>query len=287
MSLGILLPVRAMSKTFLFKVRLVLVIFAVALFSAGIGIGGGTLLVSILVSVFGFDFKTAASTSLATIIPISFTGAVGHFLFSPGIPSLNYYYIFVPACVMGTVLGGKLVQRRPNRWLQSLFSLFLLVVSLRILNIFDLPSFVYQGLDRASLGNEWFLMVSVGGCIGVIAVVLGLGCGLLIVPFHVIVTNFDMHEAITLSLTTMFFISVSATLVHRRNKALDIPPLKVLFVPALVGAITGATISSGIPAPVLKKLFGLVLLVAACNYIMYPIAVQVNLFLSSRSYKRI
>ena len=66
---------------FRFDIRLVLLGFFVALFSAGIGIGGGTLLVSILISVFGFYFKAAASTSLATIIPISFIGAVKNYEF--------------------------------------------------------------------------------------------------------------------------------------------------------------------------------------------------------------
>ena len=72
-----------------FDIRLALLGFFVALFSAGIGIGGGTLLVSILMTVFGFDFKKAASTSLSTIIPISFIGSVNYFIFLPEIPQLQ------------------------------------------------------------------------------------------------------------------------------------------------------------------------------------------------------
>ncbi|HDH98710.1 MAG TPA: hypothetical protein ENF70_06235 [Deltaproteobacteria bacterium] len=67
--------------------------FVVALFGAGIGIGGGALLVPILISVFKFDFKKAASTSLATIIPISFIGSISHFVLFPHIPDLRYYFI--------------------------------------------------------------------------------------------------------------------------------------------------------------------------------------------------
>ncbi len=66
-----------------FDTRLVLLGFFVALLSVGIGIGGGTLLVSILMSLFGFDFKKAASASLSTIRPISFIGAVSNFIFLP------------------------------------------------------------------------------------------------------------------------------------------------------------------------------------------------------------
>ncbi|MBW1778838.1 MAG: hypothetical protein JRJ54_14820 [Deltaproteobacteria bacterium] len=77
----------------------------------GIGIGGGTLLVSLLMTIFGFDFKKAASTSLSTIIPISFVGSVSHFIFLPEIPHLQYYfiilfYIYSHMCVWGNI-GGE------------------------------------------------------------------------------------------------------------------------------------------------------------------------------------
>jgi uncharacterized membrane protein YfcA len=85
--------------------RLVSLGFVVALFSVGIGIGGGALLAPILISVFKFDFKKAASTSLATIIPISFIGSISHFVLLPNIPDLRYYFMFIPMCILGAILG--------------------------------------------------------------------------------------------------------------------------------------------------------------------------------------
>jgi len=262
------------SVKFRFDIRLILLGFFVALFSAGIGIGGGTLLVSILMSVFGFDFRKAASTSLATIIPISFIGSVSHFVFLPEIPHLRYYFTFIPACVLGTILGIKIVRKHQNGWFKFAFSLFLIIISLRMLKIFDFPSLIFSGLQSILFTNEWLIIVPIGIFIGIIAVALGIGCGLLIVPFYVIVINLNIHEAITLSLTTMFFLTLSATIINNRFKTLDMIPLKSLFIPALTGAFVGAIISGNLPAPILKIVFGMFLLIIACNYIIQEIAMH-------------
>ncbi|ETR70684.1 MAG: hypothetical protein OMM_03062 [Candidatus Magnetoglobus multicellularis str. Araruama] len=248
--------------------KLVLLGFFVALFSAGIGIGGGTILVSILMSFFGFDFKKAASTSLSTIIPISFIGSLSHFIFLPEILHLRYYVMFIPPCVLGAIFGGRIVQKRQNRGLKIAFSAFLLIISLRMMKIFDFPFLIYSGLHSILFSHEWLLITPIGVLIGIIAVFLGIGCGLLIVPFFVIIINLNIHEAITLSLTTMFFLSLSATIVNNRSKMLNIVSLKSLFIPALTGAVVGAVISSHLPIPILKKLFGMFLFFIACKYIL-------------------
>jgi len=266
-----------------FDTRLVLLGFFVALFSAGIGIGGGTLLVPMLMSVFNFDFKKAASTSLATIIPISFIGSVSHFIFFPEIPHMRYYFVFIPICVLGSILGGRIVQKRQNAWLKFAFSLFLFIISLRMLKIFDFSSLIYSGLNGILFSNEWFLIVPIGILIGIIAVLLGIACGLLIVPFYVIVINLDIHEAIMLSLTTMFFLSLSATIVHNIFKSLNIAPLKSLFIPALTGAVVGAIISSHLPTPILKTLFGMFLFIIACNYIIHKLYSHYKLTVSIKN----
>ncbi len=255
-------------------IKLILLGFLVALFSAGIGIGGGTLLVSILMSVFGFDFKKAAGTSLATIIPISFIGAVSHFAFLSEIPCLKYYFAFIPACVIGSVSGTGIVRKHRNGLFKFVFSLFLMIISLRMLKIFDLPFLVYSELNSILFSNEFLIIIPTGIIIGIIAAALGIGCGLLIVPFYVIVIGLDIHEAITLSLTTMFFLTLSTTVISNKLKMLDTGPLKTLFIPALAGAVVGAIISGYLPALILKKLFGIFLFIMSCNYIIYEIAVN-------------
>jgi len=277
-----------MSKFIKYKLNIGLVLlgFSVALFSAGIGIGGGTLFVSILMLVFRFDFKKSASTSLATIIPISFIGSISHFVLLPNIPHLKYYFMFIPMCIFGTILGGRVVHKQKNRWLKFTFSLFLLIVSLQILNIYDFPSLLYFSLDEILLANETLVIITFGIIIGFIAILLGIGCGLLIVPFYVIIIDLNIHEAISLSLTSMFFLTLSATMIHRRLKTIDITPLKSMLIPALIGAISGAIISSHLPTFMLKQIFGIFLFAIACKYSIQELFSYYNRIKSSINYKR-
>ncbi len=152
-----------------------------------------------------------------------------------------------------------------------------------MLEIFNLTSLMYKGLNGILFSNEWLLIIAVGIAIGIIAVLLGIGCGLLIVPFFVIIVDFNIHEAITLSLTAMFFLTLSSTIIHNKFKTLDITQAKSLFIPALPGAVVGATISSHIPTLILNKLFGVFLFITACSYIVHEIVMHYKSAASAES----
>lgn len=257
-----------------FDLRLSSLGFWVAFLSAGIGIGGGTILVSILHSALGFDFKKAARISLATIVPITFIGSISHFISYSGEFPLKYYVAFIPACILGALGGGKMLPRLQNRWLTLAFGAFLLLVGLRMLKLFDFPSLIYIGMDGAFF-QQCLVIIPTGMALGFIGASLGVGCGLLIVPLFVIVIGFDIYQAITLSLTTMFFMTISTTFINNRQslKAMELNPAKSLLIPALGGGILGAVISSHLPADVLKNIFGSFMLVMACYIIASEIAI--------------
>ena len=240
--------------------------FFVAFFSAGVGVGGGTIFVSAFISVFKFDFKRAAGISLATIIPITFVGSISHLFFFSNSPSYKYFLIFIPMCIIGTIIGSKYIHNWNNKWLKSVFAIFLLIASLRILKFVDFPFLIFSSLSEISFTHEAAFIMVFGIIIGIIATWLGVGCGLLIVPFFVIVMDFSMHQAICLSLTTMFFLTVSATLMHHKLANLDFKPFKVLFLPSLAGAVAGSAISGLLPSFFLKQIFGIILALIAFSY---------------------
>ena len=251
------------------KIKLILLGFFVALSSTGIGIGGGIIFVSAFISVFKFDFKRAAGLSLATIIPITFVGGVSHLFFFSTPPAFKYFLIFIPMCILGTLIGSTYLHKWNNQWLKWVFTLFLLVSSLRILKFVDFPFLLFSNLNNISWAHEAIFIMAFGVLIGIIATWMGIGCGLLIVPFFVIVMNFNMHQAICLSLTTMFFLATSATFQRHKLARLDFNSYRVMFFPSLAGAIAGSSISGLLPCFFLKQLFGITLSLIACSYIYH------------------
>jgi len=122
--------------------------FIVALFSTGIGIGGGTIFISAFISVFKFDFIRSAGLSLATIIPITFVGAISHLFFFSSPPSCKYFLVFIPTCIIGTIIGSKFIHKWNNQWLKWIFTTFLFITSFRILKLVDLPFLMFSSLNE-------------------------------------------------------------------------------------------------------------------------------------------
>ncbi len=249
------------------NIGLILIGFFVALFSVGSGIGGGTLFVSAFVSLFKYDFKSAAGRSQAAIIPITLIGSISHFMFFHEIPPFKYYILFIPMCMLGAIIGCRIINKRKGIWLRFAFSCFLLIAGLRMVNLFDIPALMFSSLYETTEISKFLFITSFGIIVGISATLLGIGCGLMIVPFFVIVMNFNIHEAIRLSLTTMLFLTVTATVMRSSLHTLKCHSLKSLIISSLLGAVIGAIISNSLPSFFLKHVFGIFLLLIACSYI--------------------
>lgn len=247
--------------------------FIVALFSAGIGIGGGAVLMPAFLSIFNFDYPKAAVYSLATIIPIALTGAIAHFYQLSAPSSFNTYLLFIPMCVLGAVVSTGYLKRWNNSWLKLLFTWFLFLAGARMLELTDFPFALFTHLNSFVWPHEISFLMVLGFAIGLMASQLGIGCGLLIVPFFVLVMDFQIHQAICLSLTTIFFLSTASTSFSHKKLKLDLRSYRFLFFPALAGAVVGSTISGALPDHLLKQLFGLILLLVACAY-LYRLILQ-------------
>ena len=242
--------------------------FFVAVFSAGIGIGGGAILVSTLSSVFKFDLKKATSISLATIVPITAIGMITHFALQFESIPWAQYIVFIPMCLLGARTGVYFSLKSKSPVLINLFILFILVASLKMLQLIDLPSLFYMEIKGLTGFFFWPFLLVFGFMIGVISSLLGVGCGMILVPFFVIFLRFDMHEAIKFSLTTMFIMTLFTTVFNHKYKKLDPRIVKTMLSAAIPGAIAGALISQALPAKSLKIIFGVFLFTMACRMLI-------------------
>ena len=102
---------------------------------------------------------------------------------------------------------------------------------------------------------------------GVLGSLMGIGGGLLLVPFLTLVMKVKLHYAIGASLVSVIATSSGAGVAYLREKLLNLRLGLVLNTATCGGAVVGALIAGIISESVLSVIFGLVLLHSA--YLMF------------------
>lgn len=84
---------------------------AVGLICGFVGAGGGMMMLFVLVSVLGYELKTAVGTSVFIMAFTAFTGAASHFVVGGGIS--DYFILF--SCIIFTLAGAVITARFANK----------------------------------------------------------------------------------------------------------------------------------------------------------------------------
>ncbi len=96
-----------------------------------LGIGGGLILIPSLVYIFGLSQHQAIGTSLAVMLPpIGLFAAYNYY--KAGQVNLKYALILAAAFMIGSYFSSKLAVKIPEHILRKTFSLFLIVVALKM-----------------------------------------------------------------------------------------------------------------------------------------------------------
>lgn len=249
------------------NLQLAALIFSVAVLSAGLGVGGGAILVPMLLLLFECDYRTAAAISLASIVPVALTGGISHLLLLEGRLPWIQLGGFILMIIFGSRIAGRWLHRMNSRFLQAAFGLFILIIGLKMIRAVNLPGALFNLFPQGS-SMELLLLTLFGLAIGAVSVLLGVGCGLLIVPFLHFAFGYEIKTAITFSLLTIFFNTLNGTLIHRRCNNLEKQSFHTILPSALAGALTGTLISTSLPGETLKTAFGIFLLAMGVNFLL-------------------
>ena len=107
-------------------------------------------------------------------------------------------------------------------------------------------------------------LLLIGTCTGFLAGLLGIGGGMIMVPFVTMIlaakgypADYTVKMAVATSLATIAFTSLSSVRAHHQRGAVLWPVVKVLAPGILVGAVLGAQIAHALPGKLLGVLFAL------------------------------
>ncbi len=255
-----------------------LLLGAIVGFLAGLlGIGGGLIIVPALIYILPWVGVTSAqlthvaiATSLATIILTSLSSANSHN--KRGNIPWPLFKPILPGIVIGALISAFVSELIPSENLQQIFAVFVVLMAIQM-------AFPLKPEGEGKLPS-FGILLSVSVVIAFIAGLMGIGGGVLLVPF-LCYCGLQMKHAVGFASATGFLIACSGTLgyIIAGLNAKDMPDasLGYIFLPALFGIIMssmvfapiGAKAASTWPTKVLKRIFALLLLVIGLRLMLY------------------
>ena len=237
-------------------IKFIIIGLAAGLLSGLFGVGGGTVIVPLLVTLLSFNQRLAAGTSLAAIVPTASVGVISYAVSGSvaWIPAL----MLAVGAVIGAQIGTYLLPRISQTTLKWCFVVFLAIV---IVNLF----FVIPSRDAAfqiSWQNSIGLTV-LGLCVGTVSGLIGVGGGIIVVPFLILVFGTSDLVAKGTSLLMMIPAALSGTVGNLKRKNVDLVAAATIGVSACATTALGAKLAALIDPFVANILFAIYLVIMA------------------------
>lgn len=227
-----------------------------------VGAGGGSVLVPVLLLLLP-DKSPASITaiSLAVVFFNAYSGTIAYVRM--GRIDYRAGVLFTVAGVPGAVLGTLLVHEVP-RWLfDPVFGILLLAIgTLLVANPLGARGEIEHDPAPAEAEGR-MLLGSVGSAyIGVLSSLLGIGGGIIHVPFLIRTLRMSPHTATATSHFVLTFVALTATVTHIVLREFDddaISYTMYLAVGVMMGAPVGAALSSRLQGSLIVRLLALAL----------------------------
>jgi len=241
-----------------------------------LGIGGGAIFVPLLMFLLSNKVspellpKITVATSMGAIVLTSAAGSFRHWKAKN--VDLSIWTKLAIGAVIGALFGGLIVKSIPGHILKQMIGVVLFIISIRM---FIKPKKAPQ--DDYN-GNDWWL-VPIGLVMGVIASTVGVGGGMLCVPFLVCILHLNSHKCAGTSSAITLVLSLSGLIGHiywgstvsgRPPGTLGfmyVPYSAILGVMGAVGACLGVSLHKRFKPRIFRIAFAVLLLIASAKII--------------------
>ena len=116
----------------------------------------------------------------------------------------------------------------------------------------------------------WWAYAILGLLVGTFSSTFGVGSGIILIPALVLLFGVPQKSAQGICLAVMVPMALVGAIRYRLNPeiAMDLKVIVMLSVFGVVGAYLGSSIAAYVPASALRKLFAVVMIVAAMKMLM-------------------
>lgn len=223
-----------------------------------LGGGGSILTLPILLYVLGMEEKVAIATSLLVVGITSIAAVISHA--RAGNVDWRTAAAFAAAGATGAFLGGLGSELVPGAWLVRGFLLMMVGTGVAMLRgRRDVEATTAFSLPKALV---------TGVTIGAVTGLVGAGGGFVIVPALVLVGGLPMKRAVGTSLVVIAVQTLSGFVGHAMHVPVDYGTAGAVTVAAVLGSVGGGALAAKVPAPALRKGFGIFVLAMAAYMAM-------------------
>jgi uncharacterized membrane protein YfcA len=242
------------------------------------GIGGGIIVIPALSALYLRQtiipheqiMQMAVGTSLAIMIATSSSALFAHHKRKSVDWSL--VKLMLPGLMVGAILGALMASFISSEFLQILFGIFLLLIGFRMV-------WNKKTIELHHAVSTWVIRIT-SLFIGGLSSLLGVGGGILLVPFF-LRCKLDMHQVAGTSIACGLAIGIVATSSFMLTGFFAARPVPgstgYIYWPAFFGvavasvlfAPLGAFLAHKLPANFLKRMLGVFLLLTACDMLWF------------------
>jgi uncharacterized protein len=251
---------------FVYLAKAAVVGVVAGLLSGAFGIGGGMVATPMSRLFLGLDPYLAIGTSLALVAPTAISGATRY------VKEGMYSKFLSRACLVpafiGTVIGSVVCESLNGH-------LLMMIVALLIaLSGFDFATGVVSAvmskykkedvkLTLAPVGRLTAIAALVGLITGFLSGLVGIGGGFILVPAFVYIFRAPIKEAIGTSLLTVAAVAIPGAIVHGVQDHVSLGVALAMVLGSIPGARIGASVSLRLKDSVLRRAFGVLLLLVS------------------------
>ncbi|MGE3779201.1 MAG: sulfite exporter TauE/SafE family protein [Pirellulaceae bacterium] len=228
-----------------------------------VGAGGGSVLVPALLMLLPKETPaTVTAISLAVVFFNAYSGTIAYMRM--GRVDYRAGTVFTLAGLPGAVLGTFLVHEMPRKLFDPIFGVLLVVIGgLLVTNpLGRRQSVAGEEPDHGGLSERCMLLGSVGSAyIGLLSSLLGIGGGIIHVPFLIRALRMPTHTATATSHFVLTFIALTATITHVALGEFErgIAETMYLAVGVMMGAPLGAALSTRLHGSLILRLLAVAL----------------------------
>ena len=239
-------------------------VFIVSIIFSMFGQGGGSLYTPILF-LLGYAALTSISTSLVLNLITALSASIVYY--RSNLVDVRFALWFVPGICLGAFIGGVAAAYINPVLLMWLFVIFLIGAGGRMIYTFWEKAAPEGACPVQFSKGMYALIVGFSFFVGIVSGLLGVGGGILIVPFLIFLCRYPTKNSAGVVSFIVIFSSLFGVFGHLTSGGFDLPLILGCAVAVVIGATIGARSMVKISSGYIKAGFGMILLLFAVQLI--------------------